>query len=278
MSNGYIVGRLADRIRSLPVARQLLQKRYQRYFSEATDKILFRGVYSSFEAAHAAAPASRPMGYDNDASAAMFRDALDRIFPADYPPLFWLSRALGEGARAVFDFGGHVGVKYYAFSRYLEVPPNLEWTVCEVSAVARAGVDLASERGATTLRFVTDPRAADGHDVFYSSGALQFIEPSLPELLEPLTTKPEHVIVNSTSYWDRPTFYTLQNSGRAFCVYKVEHLQTTLDHMARIGYCLVDRWLNPEKNCVVPHHPDYAVRGYTGLYFRRDQLPSSTFT
>jgi putative methyltransferase (TIGR04325 family) len=270
MSSHRVVARLADRIRSLPVARELLQRRYERFFSEAQDKILFRGVYSSFERARAAAPPSRPIGYDNDVSAAMFRDALDRILPADYPPLLWLSLALAEGARTVFDFGGHVGVKYFAFSRYLRYPPDFRWTVCEVPAVARSGVELARARGAESLHFVTEARAADGHHVFYSSGALQFVAPSLPELLEPLTAKPSHVIVNSTSYWDRPTFYTLQNSGTAFCAYKVEHLPSMLEHMARIGYRLVDRWLNPEKSCVVPHHPDYAVRGYTGLYFRRD--------
>lgn len=270
MSSDDVVSRLADRIRSLPGARELLRKRYDRFFSAATDKILFRGVYSSFEEARAAAPIGRHVGYDNVPAASMFRDALDRVFPADYPPLFWLSRALRAGVRTVFDFGGHVGVKYYAFSRYLDYPPDLRWTVCEVPAVAEAGRALAAERGTSSLSFVTDSAAADGADLFYSSGALQFIEPSLPDLLEPLAHPPAHVLVNSTSYWDKPTFYTLQNSGTAFCAYKVEHLPSLLDHMSRIGYRLVDRWLNPAKSCVVPHHPDHAVHGYTGLYFRRD--------
>ena len=52
---------------------------------------------------------------------------LEQVNPRDYPLLFWFSELFREGATSVFDFGGHIGVKYYAFQRYLPYPDNLRW-------------------------------------------------------------------------------------------------------------------------------------------------------
>jgi hypothetical protein len=39
--------------------------------------------------------------------------------------------------------------------------------------------------------------------------------------------------------------------------------------MARLGYELVDRWVNAEKRCLVKFRPEHCVEGYVGAAFRQ---------
>ena len=73
--------------------RPLLERHYEARFAANEDQNLFRGVFDSFEAARASAPASRPVGYDNPAPAKMYRDRFTRVFTNDYPMMMWLERA-----------------------------------------------------------------------------------------------------------------------------------------------------------------------------------------
>jgi hypothetical protein len=76
----------------------------------------------------------------------MYRDRVKQVFPNDYPMMVWLSNALDDGARKLFDLGGHVGISYYADQPFLRYPPELSWRVCDVPAVAQAGRRLAARR------------------------------------------------------------------------------------------------------------------------------------
>ena len=50
--------------------------------------------------------------------------------------------ALRAGARRLFEFGGHVGVAYYAYRSHLTLPEGFSWTVCDVPAVAATSTGL----------------------------------------------------------------------------------------------------------------------------------------
>ena len=94
--------------------------------------------------------------------------------------LFWLAPLLREGVR-IFDFGGHVGMHFYAYSRYLEFPRRFDWMVCDLPEITRRGEDLARQRGVPGLSFTNRLEAADGCDILIGAGSLQYIEsPSLP--------------------------------------------------------------------------------------------------
>jgi putative methyltransferase (TIGR04325 family) len=255
------------RLKSVRLLRPVLGYLYDRRFRQNRQGQLFMGVFDTAAAASASAPGNLPMGYDQPAAAAMYREWLDQVTLQDYPTLYWLRRLQGE-VHSLFDYGGHVGVKYYAYARYLQWPADFVWTVCDVPAVAKSGTELAAEKKAANLKFVTSITAVDGQDLLMCSGSLQYIEPSLHEELRPLARKPKHVVINGVPYYDGRTFFTLNSIGTAFCPYKIQNLAEFTAGMGQLGYELVDRWTIPGKECIVPLHPEHSVHEYTGMYLR----------
>jgi putative methyltransferase (TIGR04325 family) len=231
------------------------------------------GIYPTLEDAARAIPPSKPVGYDNTGSAEMYRDRLDRIYPADYPVLFWLSRVL-PGAQVVFDFGGHVGLQFHAYRRYLAFPDRLRWVVCDVPAVCAAGERLAAERGAGGLGFTTRFEEADGSSVLLAAGSLQYLPHGyLAERLAGLRALPAHLLVNKLPVHPDRAYATIQDIGPAFQPYAVFARQAFVDGLRALGYELVDAWENAELSCRIPYQPAYDVPAYSGYYFRRAGTP-----
>jgi putative methyltransferase (TIGR04325 family) len=270
----YRVKRLAVRITDLFLPEPLRRYRYARHFQRTREKGLHYGVFASFEEALAAAPAERPVGYDHphgaDLSVPGGAHLLDAVNPRDYPVLFWLARLLASGARSVFDFGGHLGVKYHAYRKYLAYPDDLRWLVCEVPAVAEAGRALARERpGGAGLAFTSRLEDADGYDVFFASGSLQYLPTPLHRIVEGLGRRPQHLVINGLPLTDGPGFVTLQSDGHGFSPYWIQNRRQFASDLEAAGYALQDSWRIPEKHCLIPFHEERSVRGYTGLFFSR---------
>jgi putative methyltransferase (TIGR04325 family) len=263
-------------VRERREVRAIVGHIYEQHFAEAEHENLFRGVYASFAEAEQSAPRTKPIGYDHPGPAAMYRERLGRVYPSCYPVLYWL-QTLMPATRRVFDFGGHVGVHFHAYRKYLAYPPGLRWTVCDVASVVRAGEELARERPSSGLEFTTRFEAADGADVFLASGSLQYVETPLPERLSALASPPQHLILNLFPLHEERSFVTLQNIGSAFCPYAIFRRSELVLAIRDAGYELVDAWLNPEKACPIPAHPEHSVHAYSGFYFRRDAPPDSGF-
>lgn len=264
--------KLLRRTRQLPVVRPFLESRYERFFREAQGMQLFRGVYSSYEEASRSAPEVRGVGYDQAEPAQMYRDRLDVVFHTDYPVLYWLSK-LSSDVQKIFDFGGHVGVKYYAYKKYIHHPEGFSWIVSDVPAVVEAGRQLATERGAANLSFVGDILECSGVDLLLCTGSLQYVPWALGEKLEQVEIKPRHIIVNATPIGDGPTFFTLNSIGVAFCPYRVANRDEFVGEIVEHGYELVDEWENPGKDMQIPFHDDISLNKYRGFYFRRCPAP-----
>lgn len=258
----------------LVLPRPLRYRRYVRHFRRTREKGLHHGVFASFEEALAAAPPGRPIGYDHphgaDLSVPGGAHLLDAVNPRDYPVLFWLARLIGSGVHSVFDFGGHVGVKYYAYRKYLRYPDDLKWLVCEVPAVVEAGRALANERpGGANLAFTSRLEDADGYDVFFASGSLQYLPTPLHRIVEGLRIRPRHLLVNGLPLTDGPGFVTLQSDGHGFSPYWIQNRRQFVSGLEAAGYVLQDTWGIPEKHCIIPFHDDRSVRGFTGLCLSR---------
>ena len=226
----------------------------------------FRGVYDSFYEALEHVPTGKPAGYEYEDDTASCATVLEDMNPADYSVLYWLTRILPQ-ARNVFDLGGNMGVAFYAYRKFLDFSPELYWTVCEIASTVRSGRALAEERGETQLLFTEDRALASGADVFFTAGALQYIEEPLSEILERLANKPRHVLVHRVPMQDGEPFVTLQNNGTWIAPYKVSNEAEFTADVSKLGYELVNQWPT-WRSLQVAHRPFDRSAAYKGMYFR----------
>jgi len=239
---------------------------YRRKFLDNQDENLFMGSFESFAAAEAGAPESKAVGYDN--AQAAWEIYSHQIYFYDYPGLFWLSRSLDAGMTRVFDLGGHVGIKYYAFRRVLPYPEALQWTVCDVPGVVQTGREIAAQRSVTAqLGFTTDYRHASGCDVLYVSGSLQYLPTRISEVLGALAVKPKRIVMNTTAVHPERTIYTLNSIGFAVCPYRIQHDEELWADLRQSGYKRRDAWRNEGKPIEVPFVEGGDKAYYAGCCF-----------
>jgi putative methyltransferase (TIGR04325 family) len=226
----------------------------------------FRGVYGSYSAAQAALPAEGLQGFNHQSVAEFFVDTHFVFNPSDYPILFWLSQILQPG-QLLFDFGGGVGQCFYLYQNFLHLPDGLRWLVCDVEALAKRGAQVAEEKKAA-IEFTT--RFADAADasVFFTAGALHYIEAELSAMLADLPRLPRHVLINRVPMYEGETYYTLQHSEHSFVPNKVMNMDGFIRGMEDLGYEKVDQWYLP-RTLKIPFHPERYVNSYRGFYFRR---------
>ena len=261
--------RIAERVLSLPGILWWRRRRSDEGFRTGRHVGVCRGVYDTYQQAMNAAPSSRPLGYDHEGPAAMYRDRIDRVFPNDYPMMLWLAKAFEGGSTRLLDLGGHVGIGYYAYQPYINYPGNLSWEVLDVPAVAKAGRELAATRDtARSLSFVDSFDAAANVDVLFTSGCVQYLEQTLAEMLGTLSKRPEWVLVNLLPLHASQSYWTVQSIGEAFCPYRIQHRSEFFESMQSMGYIALDTWENPDKACVVMFDAEHTVRGYAGAAFR----------
>lgn len=235
---------------------------YLEIFINNEKENLFYGSFDSFEAAQDAAPKGKHVGYDGASDVGTMYSP--QICTWDYPPIFWLAEAFRNGATSVFDLGGHVGIKYYAFRRVVGYPGSLRWTVCDVPSVAAAGEALAIDRNAhSELSFCTDLKGASGTDVLMLSGSLQYLPLRLAEILSALAQKPKRVILNITAAHSTRTLFTLNSIGSAVCPYRVQFQDEILNELRQAGYRRRDVWRNDGKPIVIP----FVEGGEDAFYF-----------
>jgi putative methyltransferase (TIGR04325 family) len=271
MKNFNPLHNVADTVADLPGFKGYFERQYERKFTGNRDENLFRGVFDTFDAALKSAPPTRPLGYDNADAASMYIERTRRIYPTDYPVMFWLQRVFSEGANSIFDLGGHIGVSYYAYRRYLTYPTALKWAVHDVPAVMEAGARLAETRDQERqLGFAKDFVAVEGADVLFALGSPQYLPEPLYERLGKLKNIPQHVILNLIPLHQKKSYFTLQSIGTAFCPYRITSVGEFLKGFDALGYKLINHWENPDKSCEIPFYPEFTLDHYNGFYFRRE--------
>lgn len=227
-----------------------------------------RGVFGSFEEARANVGRGLRIGYDHPEAAEMYMKYLSFVLPGDYPTIFWLREALQSGSR-VFDFGGNLGISFYAFQKYLRYPEGIRWVICDVPAVIEAGRRLATKRQEKRLSFVSRFGDAEGCDTFLCSGTLQFVETPLRDLLQPLRQLPRCLLINRIPLHDSRECFTLHNNGVIVSPYHIFQKDRFIAEIESVGYKLEDLWTDATHYCMIPFYPEYSVSFYSGLFFTR---------
>ncbi len=256
--------RAAQRVRELPPVVSVRRRLYERHFAQTSGwHNLARGLYRSFDEARAAAPATLPVGYVLDDEAYASHATIEAH---DYPAMFWLRDALERGC-TLLDFGGHVGLQYYLYRRYLALAPTTRWIVAEQPAVVARGRALAAGRDAPHLTFVEDPAAAADVDVLLTAGCIQSVEEPFAHLVGRLPQRPRALLINKLPLYDRETRVTLQNTGCSFTPCTLANADEFIASLTALGYRLRDRWRCLDRSIDIPFYPDYRVPTFSGLYF-----------
>jgi putative methyltransferase (TIGR04325 family) len=261
-----VSGNVSRAIGHIPPLSALRERYQERLFLRRPGT--FRGIYGSFAEATREAPKNAKLGYDHAELADLYTERHTRVLPSDYPAMFWLDRIF-RSATSLFDFGGHLGVQFYSYAKYLNYPQSLRWTVLDMPAIVDRGRKLAAERGRAELSFTTDLARAADHDVFFASGSLQYVETPFAEMLAGLSRLPRHLLINKLPLHDGSPYVTLQNVQFTFSPYAISNRTGFIASLTNLGYELVDAWENPDLSCILPLHPDLSVRAYSGLYLRR---------
>lgn len=264
--------KVKDVLKSDYALGQILKRRYEHRFLSASDSNLFYGIYPSFDVAISHLPSTKPGGYDNQPSALLYQDRCETIHSTDYPALYWLKQVLKADSK-VFEIGGHVGVSFYAYDKFMDLGETIDWTIHDVEAVVKQGLQLAEVKQEKRLHFTSSFQAKPTTDIVFASGSLQYIEAPLHRLMEKAAISPEHILVNLMPVNDKPDYYTINNIGTAFCPYKITNRNLLIKQLSDAGYQLVDSWENPNKRCIIPYQdPDYSLNAYAGFYFRKTRL------
>lgn len=251
-----------------PLVRRALNYRYGIHFKSATGHVrLFRGLYPDFESAAADIPKTRLQGHDHDTSALRLAHDISHIYPFDYPILFWLQKLLPQ-CKLLFDWGGNVGISYFAYQKYLAYPADLIWEVCDLPSVVKQGESIAAAKAAPALRFTSVLEDAKTADLLLAAGSLHLIERPF-EALRALGSLPHHVLLNKVPAYDLPAAVTLHNLGTSFCAYQLFNRAAFIDQFKALGYQLNDEWKSPDISCHIPYYPEHCIPAYSGFYFSR---------
>ncbi|NJL21110.1 MAG: methyltransferase, TIGR04325 family, partial [Leptolyngbyaceae cyanobacterium SM1_3_5] len=235
--------------------------------------------FSSYEEAFSTIPTAMLSGYGQCYQQAEFYDAsnkenaenmkvIDRYNKSiDYPVLVWLREAFTDSSK-VFDLGGNMGYGYYSYQRSIPYPATLSWTVCELPEVVEAGKRMLKTIDSPGLSYTTDVADAEGSEILLTCGTLQYLEPSLAKCLEPLATKPRHLIVHNVPMYDGEEYFTHQNLIPACAPYKIQNRSQFLASLNCLGYEVIDSW-EVDRTCRIPFHPERFVKAYCGFYLRK---------
>lgn len=258
---------IAEEAAGIPLVRALLAPAYKRKFDTACGPVRrFHGIYPDFLSASRDIPAGKLAGCDNEASALRLADERFRICASDYPIMFWLQKLLPE-CKLLFDFGGHVGISYFGYRKYMEYPSDLSWLVSDVPAVAALGARIAQQESASNLRFTTSLDELPRADILLAAGSLQFVENPF-ERLRSVAALPRHILVNKVPLMDLPAAVTLHNMGSAMCPYHLFNRAEFLAEFRALGYETVAEW-DTDLSARIPLFREYSVRAYRGFYFRK---------
>ncbi|OLP20471.1 hypothetical protein BST81_00200 [Leptolyngbya sp. 'hensonii'] len=235
-----------------------------------------RGVFRSFSQAMGAIPQRTASSYnlpefygEYHQQTPISAEEVARIHkfqPIDYPVLVWLREAFSKSS-SLFDLGGNTGYSYYAYRTYIPYPTDLTWKVCDLPEAVRAGNEVLQHVTSPGLSYTTQASDAEGSDIYLTCGALQYIEPSLAELLGQLTAKPHHLIIHHVPFYDGPEYITLQSLLESYVPYKIQNQEQFIASLTALGYELVDSW-EIDRTCRIPFHPERFVEAYYGFYLR----------
>jgi putative methyltransferase (TIGR04325 family) len=265
---------LKQTLRDLLVSLPIISDYYLYHWVFPRASASCREVFASYAAAKKAIPERDVIGYNqpNFYSSSPQENIKNMEIiatlnkPIDYPVLVWLREAFTDSSN-VFDLGGNTGFGYYGYQKFMPFPAGLKWQVCDLPEAVKAGREILNHIDSPGLSYTTQAADAEGSDIFITCGTLQYVEPSLGDLLGQLTTLPRHLIIHHVPLYDGEEYFTWQNLLESYVPYKIQNRDRFIASLTDLGYELIDSW-EVDRTCRIPFHPERFVRAYHGFYLR----------
>jgi putative methyltransferase (TIGR04325 family) len=210
----------------------------------------YRGRFRTSEEVRSSLPVSRRATYDDESLVSIGIESYSKIHIFDWPVVGFLQKLLRQNRlRTVTDFGGHVGVKFYAYRDMLDLPDDFRWQVVEVPAMVKEGRRRVPE-GVDALCFFERLEETEPCDVLLCSGSLQYVDWTIEEIIDRLPRKPSMVFVNKVPVSNGQGFFTMETFVKSLpChIFGNDELEKTRQ---RLGYKLETNWPIPHRDFVV---------------------------
>lgn len=225
----------------------------------------FKGAFPTYEAALASQPIGGMVGSDHDEVAEVFFEQMCEVMVWDYPVMLWLQRLMPQ-AKTLIDAGGHMGTKYRAFSKILDLSAAPEWVVYDLPAIVRAGEKRAKADG-LPIAFEHDITRLPPAEILLASGLLQYYPHETSRLIGDLPSRPRHLILNKVAVRDGAPVVTLSRVGPAWVPYQIRQLKAFIADIEAAGYRQLDQWDIPSLSHVIPTHPELGPSRSMGFVF-----------
>ena len=212
----------------------------------------FSGIFeSSEEALLSARPDSRST-WDDEALVMSGISTYSSIQDFDWPVIHHLNKRVTNGTlNVVTDFGGHIGVKYIAYSQVIDLPRDMIWQVVEVPAIIREAKRRTSPE-THALQFYGRLEDTIPCEVLLCSGSLQYAEVAIQELVARMPQKPPTIIVNKVHVSPKKAFFTVERYIKCLA-YRVYGPNELAEARTQMGYTLGARWTIPHRDILVLH-------------------------
>jgi putative methyltransferase (TIGR04325 family) len=210
----------------------------------------YRGRFKTSVEARNSLPVSRRATYDSEALVSIGIESYSTIHLFDWPVLGFLQKMMSHNQLTVMtDFGGHVGVKFYAFREMLDFPKDFQWQVVEVPAMVREGRRRVPP-GVNSLSFFERLEETAPCDALLCSGSLQYVDWTIEEIVDRLPRRPAMVFVNKVPVSKERGFFTIETFVKSLpChIFGPNELEKA---RRNLGYKLAANWPIPHRDFVV---------------------------
>jgi putative methyltransferase (TIGR04325 family) len=210
----------------------------------------YRGRFRTSEDARNSLPSAQRTTYDDEALASIGIESYSTIHLFDWPILVFCQKLMRQNhLHVVTDFGGHVGVKFYAFQEMLELPEDFHWQVVDVPAIINEGRRRLPPE-IHSLSFFERVEETAACDALLCSGVLQYVDLSLEEIIARLPGKPHMIFVNKVPVSSKQGFFTIETFVKSLpChIFGPDELTSARQHL---GYRLAANWPIPHRDFVV---------------------------
>ena len=239
-------------VRNLPFIYHSLRFCYKKAFDLGVGG-RFYGVFKSHHQALDHLGPNIPRSYEDIDLSDIHVQSFQEMHLFDYPIIFWLMKLNGN-FQSLIDLGGHIGVKYYAYSSQMPSLKKIKWNVIDVPHMLKRGRIIASERQAENLKFSEDISLVEHAEILFISGTLQYLDTTIGEILAKIDKLPAYVLLNKVPLHNGPNLWTIENFGRAKIPYGISNRDEFKEIMRNRNYRLTDSWSIKSRSISIPFY------------------------